>query len=481
VLALFALGLMCKPMLVSVPFVLLLLDYWPLRCFEQKGATFGRLVVEKLPLIVLSLAACFVTVFAQRPAIQPIERFPFILRLGNALVACLDYLRQTFLPVNLAVFYPWDAARISWLTVGIAVGVLAAVSVCVFLARRRGYPVTGWFWFLIMLGPVSGIVQVGRQAHADRYTYLPQIGLAILVTWAIADLVGRSRALRYLVATCAFLAVFALAWFAHAQTEYWRDSEKLWTRALETTTDNVVAEENLGQALYQRGKVNDALSHLDKALRIEPNDAVAHGAIGAILIQLPQQGPEAVNHLQRSVELDPSQPSIQSALGVALLENGNAEESLKHLQAAIALDPNDGDEHYNLGNTLLQLLRPKDAVAEYERALQINRNDTAAINNLAWVLATWPEPAGRDGAKAVDWAEKGDALTQKRSAVHAATLAAAYAEVGRFADAIKTAERALQLANDGGDTQRAEFISVQLELYHANVPVRDQRFATPPQ
>src|SRR5881394_2618994 len=195
VLALFALGLMCKPMLVSVPFVLLLLDYWPLRCFEQKGATFGRLVIEKLPLIVLSLAACFVTVFAQRPAIQPIERFPFILRLGNALVACLDYLRQTFWPVNLAVFYPWDAARISWLTVGIAVGVLAAVSVCVFLARRRGYPVTGWFWFLIMLGPVSGIVQVGRQAHADRYTYLPQIGLALLVSWAIADVVGRSRVL----------------------------------------------------------------------------------------------------------------------------------------------------------------------------------------------------------------------------------------------------------------------------------------------
>jgi tetratricopeptide (TPR) repeat protein len=323
-------------------------------------------------------------------------------------------------------------------------------------------------------------VQVGRQAHADRYTYLPQIGVVLLVTWAIADLVARSRALRYLVAICALTAVFSLAWFARAQTEYWRDSEKLWTRALEVTADNTVAEENLGQALYQHSKVNDALFHLDKALRIEPNDAVAHGAIGAILIQLPQQGTEAVAHLQRSVELDPSKPSVQSALGVALLETGNAEESFKHLQAAIALDPDDGDAHYNLGNTLLQLLRPKDAVAEYERAFQINPNDTAALNNLAWVLATWPDPAGRDGAKAVEWAEKGDALTQKRSAVHAATLAAAYAEVGRFADAIKTAERAMQLATDAGDNQRAEFISVQLELYHANTPLRDQRFAPPP-
>jgi tetratricopeptide (TPR) repeat protein len=480
VLALFALGLMCKPMLVTLPIVLLLLDYWPLRCFEQKGATLGRLVVEKLPFLVLGVGSCLATIFAQHAAIQPMERFPLLLRVGNAVIACVDYLRQTFWPVNLAVFYPWDAARIDLVSVGIAAAILAAISLAVFLARRRGYPVTGWLWFLVMLGPVIGIVQVGNQAHADRYTYLPQIGLVLMVVWGIAELAGRSRALRIVFAGLAVAALVPLTWMARAQTSYWHDSEQLWSRALAITTDNTVAEENLGEGLYQHGKVNDALSHFDKALRIEPNDAIAHGALGAILLRIPQQQKEALAHLQRSVEIYPDQAAVQSSLGVALLEAGNAEESFKHLEKAIALDPTDSDAHYNMGNTLLHLLKPKEAVAEYERAFQLNPKDVEALNNMAWVLATWPDQAGRDGAKAVAWAEKADALTQKRSSVHAATLAAAYAEVGRFPDAIKTAERALQLATDAGDTERAEFISVQMELYRANTPLRDQRFAPPP-
>jgi tetratricopeptide (TPR) repeat protein len=479
-LALFALGLMCKPMLVSLPFVLLLLDYWPLRCFDEKGTTPGKLIVEKLPFLVLGAAACFVTVFAQRAAIQPIERFRFPLRLGNAVVACVDYLRQTFWPVDLAIFYPWDAARIQWTSVGIAAGILAAVTIAVFLLRRRGYLVTGWFWFLIMLAPVIGIVQVGNQAHADRYTYLPQIGLIVMVTWGISDLVGRWRPLRYILSSFAVLALVPLAWFARVQTSFWRDSEQLWSHALAVTTDNTVAEENLGQALYQHGKIDEALFHLDKVLRIEPNDAIAHGALGAILLRVPQQQKEAFAHLQRSLEIYPNQASVQSALGVALLEAGDAAESFKHLQTAIALDPDDSDAHFNLGNTLLRLMQPKEAVAEYERAFQMNPKDTEALNNLAWVLATWPDPAGRDGARAVEWAEKADALTQQRSAIHAETLAAAYAEAGRFTDAIRTAERALKLATNAGDNDRAEFIRVQLELYHSNTPLRDQRFVPPP-
>jgi tetratricopeptide (TPR) repeat protein len=481
VMVLFALGLLCKPMLVTLPLILLLLDYWPLGCFAQKGATLGRLVLEKLPLIVMGIAACVVTLFAQRAAIQPVDNFPFLMRLGNAVIACVDYLRQTFWPFDLAVFYPWDPARIQVQNLAIAGLILAGVSLIVFLLRRRGYPVTGWFWFLIMLGPVIGIVQVGNQAHADRYTYLPQIGIILLLTWGITDLLGRWRAVRYLLVPLAVGALGSLAWFAHAQTSYWRDSEQLWSHALACTTDNRIAEENFGQALYQHGKIDEALFHLDKALRIEPNDAVAHAALGAILLGIPQQQKEAITHLQRSLEIYPNQAAVHSTLGVALLEARNAEESFKHLQAAIALDPDNSDAHYNLGNTLLYLLRPKEAVTEYERAFQLNPKDAEALNNLAWVLATWPDPGGRDSAKAVVWAEKADALTQKRSAVHVATLAAAYAEAGRFAEAIKTAERALQLATDAGDTARAEFIEVQIEQYRANRPLRDQRFVPPPE
>jgi tetratricopeptide (TPR) repeat protein len=322
---------------------------------------------------------------------------------------------------------------------------------------------------------------VGNQAHADRYTYLPQIGVLLFLTWGLADLVGRVPALRYLFVPLAILALVPLTWFARIQTSYWRDSESLWSHALSVTTDNTVAEENLGQALYQKGNVNDALFHLDKALRIEPNDAIAHGALGAILLRVPEQQKEGLAHLQRSVEIYPDQPVVQSALGVALLEAGNASESLKHLEKAVALDPSDTDAHFNLGNTLLYLMRPKDAVAEYERVFRMNPKDTEALNNLAWVLATWPDAAGRDGAKAVEWAEKADALTDHRSPIHGATLAAAYAEAGRFSDAIKAAEHALQLAKDAGDNGRAEFISVQLEQYRANTPLRDQRFAPPPE
>jgi Tfp pilus assembly protein PilF len=482
VVVLFALGLMCKPMLVTLPLILLLLDYWPLGCFEQKGATLGRLVLEKLPLVSMAIATGLVTLFAQQAAIQPVENSALPLRLGNAVIACVDYLRQTFWPFDLAVFYPWEAARIQGQSVGIAGLILAGVSLIVFLLRRRGYPVTGWLWFLLMLGPVSGIVQVGNQAHADRYTYLPQIGIVLLLTWGIADLLGRWRAVRYLLlAPLAVLALVSLAWFAHAQTSYWRDSEQLWSHALACTTDNSIVEENLGQALYQHGKIDEALFHLDRALRIAPNDAVAHAALGAILLGIPQQQKEAIAHLERSLEIYPNQAAVHSALGVALLEARNAGESFKQLQAAIALNPDNGDTHYNLGNTLLYLLRPKEAVTEYERAFRLNPKDAEALNNLAWVLATWPDPAGRDGGKAVEWAEKADALTQKRSAVHVATLAAAYAEAGRFTDATKTAERALQLTTDAGDTARAEFIAVQIEQYRANTPLRDQRFAPPPE
>jgi Flp pilus assembly protein TadD len=163
-----------------------------------------------------------------------------------------------------------------------------------------------------------------------------------------------------------------------------------------------------------------------------------------------------------------------------LLEAGYAAESSEHLQTAITLDPNDADAHFNLGNTLLALMRPKDAVVEYERAFQLNPNDTESLNNMAWVLATWPDDAGRDGSKAVMWAEEADALAKHRSSVITATLAAAYAEVGRLADAISTAERALQLAKTEGDNARAEFISVQIEQYQANRPLRDQRYARVP-
>jgi tetratricopeptide (TPR) repeat protein len=441
VLLFFALGLMCKPMLVTLPLVLLLLDYWPLE--RLSPSNWPKRVLEKLPLLGLAAASCVATIVAQQVALQPLAAISLPLRTGNALIAGATYIRQMWWPADLAAFYPLAFRDITLPRVLGSLAVLLAVSAMVFVLRRKRYLVTGWLWYLVMLGPVIGIMQVGSQARADRYTYLPQIGLALLVTWAAADLCARWRYHRVFLAALSLIILTALTFAARVQAAAWKDSETLWTQALSRTTDNLMAELNLGEAVYQLGKTPDAIRHFERALLI-----------------------------------DSTQASVHSSLGVALLETGHTNESLRHLETAISLDPNNADAHYNLGNTLLAMGRASEAIAEYKRTLELNPNDTETMNNMAWILATWPESLFRDGAKAVELAERADVLTKKASPVIGATLAAAYAETGRFADAIQTAQRAVQLALNEGNNARAESIQSQLTLYESGAPFRDRRFGT---
>jgi protein O-mannosyl-transferase len=481
VLVLFSCGLMSKPMLVSLPFVLLLLDYWPLNRLaipaEGKGNSLKlarRLILEKLPLLALSLASCVITLFAQKEAIQPVSKTSLLMRVGNAVISCVDYLFQMLWPSNLAIFYPWEAARIKATNLLFSAILLLGISAFVFVMRRRRYFVTGWLWYLVMLGPAIGILQVGSQARADRYTYLPQIGLFLLITWAVADLCIRWRRRRLFLGTLSAIILVGLTLSARIQASAWKDSEAIWRQALSRTTDNVIAELNLGQALFKLGRTVEAIGHFERVLQIEPNEAMAHGSLGAALLKMGQTS-MALAHLQKSLEIEPKQASVHSSLGVALLETGQAEESLAHLQAALKIDPENGEAHYNLGNTFLQMRRAKEALADYERALQINPDDTEALNNMAWVLATWPDALTRDGNKAVAAAERANTLTNGRSPIISATLAAAYAEAGRFADAITNAQRALKLAAEEGNTARADSISAQLALYQSGAAFRDRR------
>ena len=450
VVLLFALGLMCKPMLVTMPLVLLLLDYWPLNRFAPLPGPGGgrprirqRLILEKLPLLGLGLASCAITLFAQRGSMQPVARISLPLRLGNAVIAYTDYLRQLFWPSDLAVLYPWEAARLgAWHIVG-SIVLLAGVSAAVLVLRSRRYLVTGWLWYLVMLGPVIGIMQVGNQARADRYTYLPQIGLYLLLTWMVVELCAGWRHRSVLLTGLFSIILVALVFSARAQASYWKDSETLWSHALGCTTDNIVAEGNLGQACYTKGKTREAMMHFQNSLRIEPNQA-----------------------------------AILSCLGVFLLDMGRVSESLANLQKAVEVEPNFADAHYNLGNTYLQMGQAKEALSHYQRALEITPDDTEALNNMAWILATWPDALTRDGAKAVGLAERADSLTRSKSQVISATLAAAYAESGRFADAIRTGQRALQLATAEGNTPRADSIRAQIEIYQSGAAFRDHRFAS---
>jgi Flp pilus assembly protein TadD len=443
VFVLFALGLMCKPMLVTVPFVLLLLDYWPLDRRAGEAGLKARPFLEKLPLLGLSLVSCVVTVLAQRSAIQTSPAISFPMRLGNAVIAYVDYLRQLFWPSDLAILYPWDAARIGWPNIILSILILAAISAAVFILRRRRYLVTGWLWYLIMLGPVIGILQVGNQARADRYTYLPQIGLVILLTWGASELCARWRCPVVVPAGFASVILACLIFAAHAQTASWQESETVWLHALACTTDNTIAEENLGGAYHDKGNIREAMMHFERSLLIEPRSAAVH-----------------------------------SHLGVCYLEMGQLNESLSHLKTALEIAPNLADAHYNIGNTYLQMGRAKDALLHYDKALEIDPDDTEALNNMAWTLATWPDALVRDGAKAVERAERADSLTMRKNPIIRATLAAAYAEAGRFADAIRTAQQALQLAAAEGNASRADSIQGQLALYQSSAAYRDRRFSS---
>jgi tetratricopeptide (TPR) repeat protein len=449
VLVLAGCGLMSKPMLVSLPLVLLLLDHWPLQrlpslslASAENRKILARLVLEKWPLFLFVIASSVLTIIAQRGSMQPIWRISFGARIANAAITYVQYIGQMFWPKDLAVMYPWYAGRLQPSRIALSASILAIICIAVFLLRRRRYLMTGWLWFLIMLVPVIGILHVGNQSSADRYTYLPLIGLFVALTWGVAALAVNLPYRRILFSSLALVALAALIFSARIQAAYWRDGETLWSHAVVATTQNIIAEGNLGDALYRhKGKPAEAWIHYEKSLRINRH-----------------------------------QPEVLSSVGVFYLESGQLEAAQSHFEEALAIEPNFADAHYNLGNLYLQLGEAQQALNHYQRTLEMNPDDIQALNNRAWILATWPNSSIRNGLKAVVLAEHADSLASGRNQVVAATLAAAYAETGRFPEAVRTAERAMRLAASEGKDARAFSIREQLETYKSGNAFRDNRF-----
>ena len=473
VLLLFAAGLMSKSMLVSLPLVLLLLDYWPL---ERHAIGARRLVLEKLPLVGLAAAVSVTTLLAQQVAMGELNRIPLLIRAGNAISSCFVYIRQMFWPAELAAFYPFPPRGLSVPTVALGIVLLTAVSVTVYVLRTRRYLVTGWLWYLLMLAPVIGLVQVGDQAHADRYTYLPQIGLYVAVAWGTAELVARWQAGSVVVGITAAIALSALSVTARAQAMVWQNSTVLWQHALAVTPESSQVRSHLAHAFSESRELEKALAEYERSIALDPRQARVHSQCGAVLLEL-GRAPAALARFERALELDPRHVDARVNLAAALLQLGRPEEARAHLEHALQIDPADAHAHYNLGNTLLELRNTRAALAQYARALELDPDNTRALNNLAWILAT-SEDGIRDGAKAVAAAERANALTRGSNAIVIATLAAAYAEAGRFTDALKAGERAVELATREGDTRRAESVRAQIASYRASLPVRDMRYAT---
>jgi tetratricopeptide (TPR) repeat protein len=393
-LILFALGLMCKATLVPLPFILLLLDYWPGRRFrESEGkdwqnsfTRFRHLLVEKIPFLALAAAACLATILAQRAAIAPTDQLSFADRIGNALVSYVIYLGQMFYPVKLAAFYPYLTDSLTAGNILLSSAVLVGITAIFFFARANSpYLLVGWLWYLGMLVPVIGIIQVGSQARADRYTYLPQIGLYLLVTWTATDLSAKWRYGREILVVVASIVILTLIISTQNQTSYWKNSETLWTHTLACTSRNSVAEGNLGAAVLQKGQVDKAIPHFQKALEIKPNYAEAESNLGVVFLQK-RQPDNAMPHFQKALEINPHYAEAESNLGAALLQKGEVDGAIAHCVSALEIKPDCAEAHYNFGNALLQKGQMDEATTHYQEALKIRPRYAEAYNNLGVVF-----------------------------------------------------------------------------------------------
>src|SRR5438477_65793 len=494
VLMIFALGLMSKPMLVTVPFVFLLLDYWPLRRFDKverfkPGSGITRslnqrpsfLFLEKTPLLVLSGLSCLVTIWAQDQATGSLEQLPFTWRLSNALVSYTEYARQTFWPARLAVFYPYPNNPLSIWKVTLASAFLLTVSaIAIFLRKKRPYAFTGWFWYVGMLVPVIGIVQIGEQGHADRYTYLPHIGLFVVIAWAAADLAMAWHLRREYLWLAATTTIAVLGYGAVVQTSFWKNSEELWNHTLSVTSNNDFAHNNLGFLYLRRGELDRAISHFETALKIRSDNSQTRYNLGTAVVHtnlanaLARAGrpEEAIAHYTKAVKLRPDYGDAYYNFGSVLFQQGRIDDAIAQWQKTLAIQPNDAEAHTSLGNAFLQKGQPEKAIVQYQKALEIDPREVNAHNNMAWVLATSSDASIRNGATAVSLATQAVEISGGKDAIFFRTLAASYGECGKFADAIAAAEKGRKIAISRGDSHLASTLEREIALYRANTPLQ---------
>jgi protein O-mannosyl-transferase len=411
VFASFLLGLLAKPMLITLPFTLLLLDYWPLgRWPSSQGvrivppandpagrpATAGRLLAEKLPLFALIPLFAYITLVSQEKANALVSSagIPVTQRLANALISYAAYVWKLFAPAHLAVYYPHPKGAVSYgLAALCLVGLLAATGALLWLGRTRRYLAVGWLWYLGTLVPVIGLIQVGDQARADRYTYVPFVGLFILVVWGGAEMAGRSAPVRWLLRGATAAGLAALFFFTRAQVACWTDSIALFERALAVAPQNALAHQGLGTTLYAMGHKQEAISHFREALRIEPGYPDIHANLGIALSAQGLYG-EAIEQLREALRLQPEDAKTRTALadalenqGVALDRDGRTGDATEFFKEALAIRPDSADALDNLGLALAKSGRLPEAAEFFSRAVKVRPDFASAHNNLGLALA----------------------------------------------------------------------------------------------
>ncbi len=536
----FALGLMAKPMLVSLPFVLLALDWWPLGRLRDR-ATAWACVREKAVLFGLAAVASVTILVAQSigGAMVALDRIPIRARLVNAAVSYLRYLGMVVWPADLAVFYPW-VARPVWQGAAAATVLVGMSAAIASLARRRPYLAVGWWWYVVTLLPVIGLVQVGMQSHADRFLYVPLIGLALAVTWAVVDVVGGRPGGRAVLVGAAGAIVVACTIATALQLRHWRDSVALFTRALAVTSGNYLAHNNLGEALAREGKRDEAVAHYTEAARLNPRHPESRVNLGNALARSGRPE-EAMVYYREALALRPKFPAALNGLGVALAaigdlraaivawkearklrpayiepyvniagalartgeleeaagnyqlanlfnpgdvrvvlalgdvraRQGKLDEAIRWYRDALGLEPTSADAYASLGVALATLGRFQEATAAYGEALRYRPGWGPVAGTLAWIRATAVTDQLRDGEHAIRLAEGLRAGEGGDSAEVHDILAAAYAEGGRWPEAVATAEQARTRAAAVGNAALIEKLDDRLRNYRAGRPTRD--------
>ena len=381
VLLAFALGLMAKPMLVTLPFVLLLLDYWPLDRFEN----IKKLIIEKIPLLVLTIASSIVTFFVQRTAgaVVQVTTIPLITRIANASIAYTKYIEKMFLPRGLAIFYPHQLEKVSMLHAVIAAVLLIGLSVWVFSkARNFKYLAVGWLWFIGTLVPVIGLVQVGDQAMADRYSYIPLMGLFVIIAWGASDLLSKLKYRKIILSMSAVAILSTLTVTTYFQLQHWRNTETVFEHALNVTEDNYIAYYSLVKPSRQQGKIEQAIAYATEALRISPHYSAAHNSLGVDLARTGQYE-KAFEHFAMALKIEPDFADARCNFGYALALQGRVNEAVQHYEKALLVEPEHFESLNNFGMALVVRGENNKAIEKFRKAMRIKPDNYNVHRNIA--------------------------------------------------------------------------------------------------
>jgi Tfp pilus assembly protein PilF len=483
-LSFFVLALLSKPMPVTLPLVMLLLDYWPLNRVAGRGvevegsgpqmirrSSFIPLIWEKWPFFLLAALLCAVTLLAQHTAVSSLVTVPFNCRLENAVTAYGGYLWKMIWPLHLAIFYPLEMP-IAWSLLAESVIVLTGVSLIAWRERKDNpWLIIGWLWFLVTLVPVIGLVQVGGQSMADRYSYFPLVGIFLAVTFSAEAVVERFSHLKTWFALVAILILGTCILMTENQLQYWHDSESLFRHSL-AVKDSPMAHVSLGKALQDQNKNSEAMTQYIMAVRLDPEFDSAYSDLAQLFAGEGKLELSAA-YFREAMKWKPRLPLVYDNFGVVLVELKQPDEAMKEFSAAAQLDPTAAGPHFLMGRLLLQRGQDVDAVAQLRKALELDPNNPELLIYTASVLAADENQKVRNGADARALAEKAVKLTNGQQPAAFDAAAMSNAESGRFGAAALFQMKAINLAEAMGQDDDLAVMQQRLQLYQKNQPCRE--------